>query len=81
MPNELDDLLEQLDSLLRLQAAIKERLSTATEQEKLHVEASSKRAINLSVHSTENIGTSCTSCCFSQTLLVGVSKSGNGYIV
>jgi len=46
MRDKLDDLLEQQDRLLRLQAAIKERLSTATEQEKLEVEALSKRAIN-----------------------------------
>jgi hypothetical protein len=46
MPDELDDLLEQRDRLLRLQAAIEERLSKATEQEKLEVEALSKRAIS-----------------------------------
>jgi hypothetical protein len=43
MPEELS---EQRDRLLQLQAAIKERLSTATEQEKLEVEALSNRAIN-----------------------------------
>jgi hypothetical protein len=46
MPEELSDLLERRDRLLKLQAAMKERLSTATEQEKLEVEALSNRAIN-----------------------------------
>jgi len=46
MPDELDELLEQRNKLLRLQAAINERLSTATEKEKLEVEALSERAIN-----------------------------------
>lgn len=45
MHDELNDLLERRDTLLRLQDAIKERLSTATEQEKLEIEALSKRAI------------------------------------
>lgn len=48
MPDELDDLLEQPSqtALFLLQAAIGERLSKATEEEKLEIEALSKRAIS-----------------------------------
>jgi len=44
--DELDELVEKRDELLQLQASIKQRLSTATEQEKLEAEALSKRAID-----------------------------------
>jgi hypothetical protein len=46
MPDELHELLEKRETLLQLQASIKHHLSTATEQEKLEVEALSKRALN-----------------------------------